>query len=291
MWNQVQVHNFCGRNRGGLARLLLWNRIRRHFKEISGEYHVTGLLSFWLGECGMVAKSLSRKYRIPHYCWVMGQDARPGNPFVKRMGAKSGDLLAISDFIAVELKKNHGISPKHIIPLGIDPQIYNERQSSREIDLLPAGSLISLKQFDIFLRIVAGLLKQFPGLRAMLCGSGPEESRLKELAESLGLHSHLRMVGERSHPELIGLMKKSRILVHPSSYEGFSGVCLEALGAGAEVISFVRPMKKDIDRWHVVESEEAMLKKCAALLEKKEPPRSVIPYAMEESVDEVMGLF
>ena len=53
-------------------------------------------------------------------------------------------------------------------------------------------------------------------------------------------------------------MQRSRVFLHPSSYEGFSGVCLEAIYAGARVISFTRPMKKDIEGWKVAASLSEM---------------------------------
>ena len=54
-------------------------------------------------------------------------------------------------------------------------------------------------------------------------------------------------------------MQRTKIFLHTSSYEGFSGACLEALYAGAHVISFCEPMKQKIDHWHIVKDEKEML--------------------------------
>ncbi len=43
--------------------------------------------------------------------------------------------------------------------------------------------------------------------------------------------------------QVLKRMQRSKIFVHPSAYEGFGVVCLEALYAGAQVVSFVKPMK------------------------------------------------
>jgi len=43
-----------------------------------------------------------------------------------------------------------------------------------------------------------------------------------------------------AHPELLEWMQRGKVFLHPSSYEGFGIVCIEALCSGAEVISFVK---------------------------------------------------
>ena len=37
--------------------------------------------------------------------------------------------------------------------------------------------------------------------------------------------------------------------------------CLEALYAGCHVISFCKPMNTDFEHWHIVNTEEDMIKK------------------------------
>ena len=156
-WNKVEVISFGGKNRGGLSRLLLWNRVRRHFKSIQSEYHIKGILSFWLGEAALLGSSLAKKYSIPHFCWMMGQDARASNKYVSRISPASYELIALSDFVADEMERNHRLRPRHIIPLGVDPKLYSSENLLRTIDILGAGSLIPLKQFENLVRVVKQL--------------------------------------------------------------------------------------------------------------------------------------
>ena len=72
------------------------------------------------------------------------------------------------------------------------------------------------------------------------------------------MKSHIR--------EILQLMKRAKIFLHTSSYEGFSTVCLEALYAGCHVISFIKPMEHDIGHWHIVQSKEEMVKKAMEIL-------------------------
>ncbi len=290
-WNKVEVTSFGGKNRGGLSRLLLWNRVRRHFKSLQNEYRIKGLLSFWLGETALLGSSLAKKYSIPHFCWMMGQDARSNNKYVSRISPAPFELIAISDFVASEMEKSHQLRPRHIIPFGIDPKIYGEERLLRNIDILGAGSLIPLKQFEVLIRVVKRLREESKNIYAVICGNGPEKQKLIQLIQELGLDSNIQMIGERSHKEIVELMKKTRVLLHPSSYEGFGMVCLEALGAGSKVLSFTRAMKNELPHWTVVADEEEMYAKAREILSENSTYEPVIPYKMEDSVRKLMNLF
>ncbi|HEX6846304.1 MAG TPA: glycosyltransferase, partial [Chitinophagaceae bacterium] len=89
---------------------------------------------------------------------------------------------------------------------------------------------------------------------------------IKKMREDFSLQQTLSLPGMLTITETIGLMQRAKILLHPSAYEGFSMACLEALYAGAHVISFVKPMHHDIKNWHVVTSREEMQQKAFELL-------------------------
>ena len=87
-------------------------------------------------------------------------------------------------------------------------------------------------------------------------------------------------------------MQRSKIFLHPSSYEGFGVVCLEALYAGAHVISFCKPMIKDIEHWHIVNSKEEMLKKLLKILcNTSTEYRAILVSSIDESAKAVMQIF
>ena len=93
-----------------------------------------------------------------------------------------------------------------------------------------------------------------PGIKALLIGKGSEKNRLEQLITQLELQSNVVLTGELSYPEVLEQMQRAKVLLHPSSYEGFSGVCLEALYAGAHVISFCQARTQEIKQWHIVSS-------------------------------------
>jgi hypothetical protein len=156
-WHGMNVVSMGGKNHGGFHRQLLWEKVRRKLKRIYTENNITAVLSFWCGECSLVAQQFAKKHKIPWFCWIPGQDAKKDNSYVKRIQPASGSLIALSDFIADEFERNHGIRPAHIIPPGIEEPQPGKPLPEKDIDIVGAGSLIPLKQYDVFIEIMKGL--------------------------------------------------------------------------------------------------------------------------------------
>ena len=289
-WHGNKIIPFNGLSYGKLLRPVLWWRVNRRLEQVPTTKD-TGILSFWYADTALVGKRFARKNGLPHFCWILGQDARKQNPYVRWLKVDGAKMIALSDFLASEFLRNHGERPSFIIPNGIDPAAYGPHTSTeRSIEVLGVGSLIPLKQYEVFVDVVAGLKKDHPDIRAVLCGTGPEEGRLKEKIRTLDLEQNILLAGEVPHKEALSMMQESRILLHPSSYEGYSSACLEALYAGCHVISFTQPEERDIDHWHVVVTQEEMTTKAAEILEGSEHS-SVLVHRMEESARKIMELF
>jgi glycosyltransferase involved in cell wall biosynthesis len=292
LWNGSEVIAFGGKGRGKIYRQVLWLKVVQCLHKLSKQYKITGLLSFWLDECALIGNQFSNLKGIKHLCWILGQDAKADNKYAQRMKLKSDELIALSDFVAEEYSKNYGIRPAHIIPVGLDTTMFGESTQERGIDILGAGSLIPLKQFDVFVKI-AGFLKQFhPNIKAVICGKGPEQERLLAIIKTLKIEKNISLVGELPHHQVLALMQQSKLLLHASAYEGFGAVCLEALYAGANVVSFVKPMDAPIPNWHIAINEDDMLQKVETILDDPQPNYSrVLPYPVANNAKAMMELF
>ncbi len=296
-WNNNTVTGFNGSKKRKLKKILKWISIWRKLNELKRKNNIIGLLSFWCGECAYVGSRYAKRKGLKHYCWIMGQDAKKENSYAGRLKTNPNELIAISDFIQTTFEKNHNIQPQHVIPLGINIDKIPDGENIRDIDILGAGSLISLKQFDIFLDVVAGIKKDpiaigFADVNVMLAGNGPEKEKLQLLTAASGLQKNVSLAGELPYHEVLALMQRTKILLHPSSFEGFSGVCLEALYAGAHVISFCSAMNDNIDHWHIVNSKEEMIEKALGILQDPDTSfTSINPFSMDDTVKKVMKLF
>lgn len=291
-WFDIRVIPFGGRNKGGLQKLLLRKKINSTLRKLHRERRITGLFSFWYNECAFTGKKFADKYGIKHYCWILGQDAKEANKYPKLLPPRSNELVALSDFIQGEFERNHGIKPQFVIPPGIDETLFNDLSGAKDIDLLGVGSLIPLKQYDIFLEIIAEIRKQLPGIKALLVGKGPEREKLQSLINKLGLESNIKITGELPYAEVLNLMQRAKVFLHPSSYEGFGCVCLEALYAGAHVISFCKPMNMPISHWHIARNNEAAIADAVEILINQQTEYKPIKgFGINETAAAFMNLF
>jgi glycosyltransferase involved in cell wall biosynthesis len=289
-WHGVKVISFGGKNKGGLSRRLLWNKVHQKLQEIHQQKKIKAILSFWYGECGYVGKKFAGKNQLRHFSWILGQDAKKDNRFVKRLRPRADELIALSDFIQDEFEKNHGVRPQWVVPPGIDTNMFAEYKDRKDIDVLAAGSLIPLKQYTIFMEVIAALKKENPFIHAVLAGNGPEKKKLDQLIIQYELERNVKLAGELPHAEVLALMQKAKVFLHPSSYEGFGVVCMEALYTGAAVISFCKPMKEEIMNWYVVNNTSSMIDITKRLLHNKQDPKSVLFNSIENSVEKIWNL-
>ena len=291
-WFDVSVFPFSGKNKGGLTRFFVHKRIYTVLTDIHRTSKITGILSFWCTECAWVGKKFADKHNLKHKIWIMGQDARADNYYVKKIKPAPAELAALSDFLQDEFEKNHAIRPEYVVPPGIDATEYPEKNVLRDIDIFGAGSLISLKQFSVFLKVVAEIKKELPTVKVVLHGKGPEKNKLKQAIKKLELEDNVDLAGEVPHSDLLVQMKRAKVFLHPSSYEGFSGVCQEALHAGVHVVSFCYAMNHPIDQWHIVFDKKEMIKKTKQILQNQSAEfKQVTPYLAEDSVRKIMKLF
>ncbi len=291
-WHGIEIISLHGKKKRKLKKLFFWRSVFNTLKKIKHEKKLIGILSFWCGECAWIGKRFAKKAALPHFCWIRGQDARKGNTYIKWIRPAATELIALSDSLQSEFEKNFHIRPAHVIGPGIDRALFTNDQQLRDIDIIGAGSLIPLKQFDIFLDIISEIKKQFPRIKAILCGHGPEAGNLQSQIEKLQLQENVEWKGELPYPDVLQLMQRSKILLHPSSYEGFSAVCQEALYAGAQVISFCRAMNRDIPHWHIVNSKNEMQETALAILQSAKIDHTrVVIEDIDETAKKIMRLF
>ena len=274
-----------------LARPLLWLKLYRLLKQLSKEKNIYGILNFWCADNALVTHYFSKWNKAPSFTWLQGQDARASNKILRLFTPEPTGLVAISDALKEEFTRNHGIAPEHIIYPGIDQTLFSDNRE-KDIDIIGVGSLTTLKQYHIFIEVVEALKKDFPAIRAIIVGKGPEQARLQLMIIEKELERNIELIGEQDHDAVLGLMARSKILLHPSSYEGYTIAGLEALAAGCFVVSFVSPERKKVDQWFVAENTPQMTDLCSVIL--KYPGKrsnAFVPHSIDDTVNQMMALF
>lgn len=291
-WYQNTVIPFGSTSKGKANTFIKWIRVWKKLNQLNSQHKIIGIISFWCGECALVGRYFGRLKKIKHYSWISGQDAREGNMLVKLIRPRPEELVTVSDFLVREFYRNHKIRPQHVFPNGIDPNRFPNLTGNKVIDVIGVGSLSSLKQYDIFIEVVNELRKDLPTINAKICGGGEEYDNLQSFIIREQLQENITLLGTTEHAEALTLMQDAKVFLHTSSYEGFGVVCIEALYAGAHVISFCKPMDEEISHWHIVKTKEEMIEKALSILGNQNTDYTpVAPYLMQDSAKMFMNLF
>ncbi len=107
----------------------------------------------------------------------------------------------------------------------------------KAVRLVTVGSLIPIKRFDRFLRVLALLRRKVNRqVTGMIVGAGPLKTELEEQAEALGLlPDGVKFRG--SVAEMAPVYRNADVCVLTSDYEGTPNVLLEAMASGLAVVA------------------------------------------------------
>jgi len=112
------------------------------------------------------------------------------------------------------------------------------REGARaNFNLLAAGKLKHQKGFDLLLKSVS-YLKNVE-FHLTILGKGPDEKKLKRLAQDLGISKKVTFGGSVNNP--YNYMKYADLFLLSSRFEGFGNVVLESMSCGTPVIAFDCP--------------------------------------------------
>jgi glycosyltransferase involved in cell wall biosynthesis len=102
-----------------------------------------------------------------------------------------------------------------------------------EFALASVGHLIERKGHHL----VIEALPQLPDAVLYIAGAGEEETRLRQLADRLGVAGRVRFLGAMPQARLRTLYNAADALVLASSREGWANVLLEAMACGTPVVA------------------------------------------------------
>ena len=282
-WNDIQVHSLAGKN-SKIKKVYIWFRAVRLAKKIHRANNIDLIHSLWLGECALTGHFISKKFNCKHICTLMGQDVKSSNKYLRLLKNSSAKIIALSKNQADEFFRLTGRIVDQIIHWGIEDQVTNNTE--RDIDLFAAGSFIPLKNYSLLIRTVEQIIEVRPAIKCILAGSGPEESKLKSLVKEKGLEKNITFPGLLNRKEIFKLMQRSKIFVHPSTFEGSGYVFAEELANGMNIASFNVGYAREHPKWFIAEDEEDFVTIIKKLLPVELDCNPVNLFPMEETVHE-----
>jgi glycosyltransferase involved in cell wall biosynthesis len=134
------------------------------------------------------------------------------------------DCITCPSLELKNLMQGWGVTkPIEFIPNGVD--LISSSSVNKEFDLISVCRLVSWKNLDKL--IIANAKAK---TRLVIAGSGPEESKLKELA--LSTSSDVTFLGQLAEQDVIKALQKSKVFALLSDYEGLSFSLLQAMACG-----------------------------------------------------------
>ncbi|MBC3845572.1 glycosyltransferase family 4 protein [Winogradskyella echinorum] len=255
-WNGIDVIPLNGKNKH-LKKLLIWRKAMRTLLKLHIENPITVIHSFWIGECSLIGSKFSKKHNIKHISTVMGQDANLGNKYVKALMKTNVEIVTLSENHKATLFNNYKLQSK-IIPWELDTTSFPVIQEST-IDILGVGSLNEVKNYSLFVKIIADLAKTNPNLKVEIIGEGTMRAALEKQIETLELNAIINLTGKLPRQDVLKKMAQAKVLLHTSTYESFGFVFLEALHSGLQVVSFNVGIAEPLPEWKICTSNKEML--------------------------------
>ncbi len=162
---------------------------------------------------------------------------------------RSEKIIAISAYVKKELADQYRVSPECIEVIHHGGGLVEKAQQNgweapntdeRNGGILFVSSLHPHKNADFLLRSYARLHTQMDDPPELVFAGKDvdgQSARLRSLAQSEGIDSYVRFEGRVSDERLLELFQEARLMVYPSSLEGFGIPAVEAMKAGVPLIT------------------------------------------------------
>lgn len=155
---------------------------------------------------------------------------------------RAARVIGVSKGVAEEAAQLFGVPPDKVLSI---PNPRRSREASREIApehevlfekpvVLGVGRLAPQKNFGMLLRAFSEVSSE-RDLNLVILGKGPDLAALESEAKNLGLAGRVFFPGFIGNPE--AYMRRARVFALSSRNEGFPGALIEALEAGAAIVS------------------------------------------------------
>jgi len=277
-----------------------------NLKKIVKKEKIDIIHAHWIIPQGFLAvlyKKLFRKKGIKIICTSHGGDIFGlQNSVMKKIKKwilnNVDGLTVVSNAIKEEVKKLNARDdlPIEVIPMGVDPNIFNPSQYDKKIKerynikgpfLLFVGRLAEKKGVKYLIDAMPEVVKKYPETKLLIIGSGPLENESKTQAKNLNLENNIIFTGAIPNNELPKYYATADIFIGPSvvaksgDAEGFGLVFVEALLSKTSVITSDLPAISDIVKNEQtgiqvdVKNKEALSQRIIQLIENEEKRREL----------------
>ena len=286
-WFGCEVIPLNGRN-SKLKRIFIWKKVFTILNSLNKENPISILHSFWLGECAFVGNLFLKKQNIKHVCTLMGQDVLKNNYYLKLLPIQKMKLICVSDFQRKQLYNSLILQTK-VIPWGINDDDFSN-EITKSIDIIGVGSLITLKNYELFVEIIFEINKKTP-IKVVLIGDGIQKEFLEEKIKKLQLENTICLKGLLPYNETLNYISQSKILLHTSNYESFGMIFAEALHCKTRIVSKEVGCAFTFENWQVCNTKSQMIAACLDALSIPFSENLKNPFVIENTVENYLKIY
>lgn len=152
-------------------------------------------------------------------------------PVTRAVLERADAVVSVSHDLGEYLQKVMRVRNVTVIPNGVDvDQFRPGPRPGDQLTLFSISRLVPRKNVDVLIAAVEQLAKDGAPLSLVIAGTGPEEDRIRRLAE--GSPRAVRFVGFIDEARKRAILSETDVFVQLSTREGLSIATLEALASG-----------------------------------------------------------
>ena len=211
---------------------------------------------------GTIGKYVAHQLKIPaihtyhtmyedylHYV-LNGHLLRPSHvkQFTRGYLKNMDGVIAPSERVEALLERYGVKIPIRVIPTGVDIKSMNEadnRDIRAELDIdkdapviLTLSRIAAEKKIDHILDVMPDIIEEFPKVKLVIAGDGPDVKMLKEHVERLTLEDYVIFTGAIAHEDVGNYYKMADLFVSASDTETQGLTYIEALAAGTQCVVY-----------------------------------------------------
>ena len=191
------------------------------------------------------ARLIQRLWGIPyvvteHVTWFQrGIVSKRDLKIASRGFRAAAAMLTVSPGLRNTIRPLCGGREITVVPNLVSPRFFEGDMRTPPGDrfgFISIGTLEHKKGMDLLLRSFADLAAEDGRFTLTICGEGPDEAALKELASELGVTERVTFTGLISREEVAARLRENQCFVLPSRSETFGVVFIEAMACGMPIV-------------------------------------------------------